>query len=187
MPVVINIAANLLFGAGLALVARRSPALRNTVYSWSFFFLLAFEAIAFTPVATYVFRFYPQWSMLYWFDPQIFPELERWIGLLSLLAIFLNFGAALCGYLIARAGILAGHIWIWTAPLATAISLIGYVSFAYGDRVVFIGDYDAFWQGNAVLLFGAAPGWAAVVLYVGAAAFLFWTRSRFGDRDPSLL
>ena len=45
--------------------------------------LLAFQAIVVTPIATLLFRFYPQWSMFYWFDPQIFPELDAYTGMLS--------------------------------------------------------------------------------------------------------
>jgi hypothetical protein len=187
MPVVINIAANLLFGAGLALVARRSPALRQTVFSWPFFFLLAFEAVLFTPVATYVFRFYPQWSMLYWLDPQVFPALERWIGWLSMVAILLNFAAALGGYLAARLGIITNQVWMWSAPLVAATGLILYVGIAYWDRVAFVGDYDAFWQGNAVLMLMAPPGIAGMALYAAAIAFVAWTKRTFGDHDPRLL
>lgn len=187
MPVVINIAVNLLLGAGLVLAVRRSPAMREGLFSWSLFLLIAFEAFAFTPIATYIFRFYPQWSMLYLFDPQIFPDLHHWIGWLSLLAIFLNFAAALCGYVIARIGVLSGQSYIWGAPLAIGTALIAYVGVVYGERVVFVGDYDAFWQGNAVLFVTQPPGWAGVVLYLGAAAMLIWTRNRFQNHDPSLL
>ncbi len=187
MPVVINIAVNLLLGTGLALAVRRSPAMRESLFSWSLFLLIAFEALAFTPVATYVFRFYPQWSMLYWFDPQIFPDLHRWIGWLSLLAIVLNFAAALGAYLIARLGVLSGQFYLWAAPLVVGVVAIGYVGVVYGERVVFVGDYDAFWQGDAVLFVTAPPGWAGVALYLGAAALLIWTRARFQERDPSLL
>lgn len=187
MPVVINIAANLLFGASLVLANRRSPALRQNVFSWSFFSLLAFEAMLFTPVATYVFRFYPQWSMLYWLDPQVFPAVERWIGWLSLAAVILNFAAAIGGYLLARLGVLASHVWMWAAPLVAATGLLVYAGITYGDRIAFVGDYDAFWQGNAVLMFEAPPGIAGVVLYAAAVALVVWTRHRFGDHDPSLI
>src|SRR5512145_2073632 len=98
MPALINIAANLVFGGSLAYVTRRSPAVRRELTSWALIFLVAFEALVFTPVATYLFRFYPQWSMLYWFDPQVLPGIERWLGALSALAVLLNFGAAVGGF-----------------------------------------------------------------------------------------
>jgi hypothetical protein len=187
MPVIVNICANLLFGAALVLAVRRSPAMRDAFLSWSLFFLIAFEAVVFTPVATFLFRFYPQWSMLYWFDPQIFPELDLWFGWLSALAVLLNFGAALLGYFLARLGVITGQAWLWSLPLAASAAAIAYVAFSFGERLVFIGDYDAFWQGNAQLMFSNLVGWIGVLCYIGTGAFVVWTHRRFHDHDPSLL
>ena len=187
MPVIVNIGANLLFGAGLVLAVRRSPALEQNFINWSFFFLVAFEAVVFTPAATYLFRFYPQWSMLYWFDPQIFPALDQWIGWLSALAILLNFGAALLGYAVARVGVVARQAWLSTLPLAIAAALVVYVSVAFGERVIYIGDYDAFWHGSADLLFTRLAGWVGIITYVAAVAFVVWTHRRFADHDPTIL
>ncbi len=187
MPVIVNLCANMVFGAALVLAVRRSPAMREGFVSWSLFFLVTFEAIVFTPVATFLFRFYPQWSMHYWFDPQIFPELDRWIGWLSALAVLLNFGAALLGYSLARLGVLTGRAWLWSLPLAVGSAVIAYVAFAAGDRLVFIGDYDAFWQGNAELMVTSAVGWVGIVCYAGTVAFVIWTYRRFRDHDPKLI
>jgi hypothetical protein len=141
----------------------------------------------FTPVATFLFRFYPQWSMLYWFDPQIFPELHRWFGWLSALAVLLNFGAALLGYLLARLGVISGHAWLWSLPMVAAIAGIAYLAVGFGDRLVFIGDYDSFWQGNAQLAVTSPVGWVGIATYAGAALFVAWTHRRFGNRDPSFV
>src|SRR6478672_9560650 len=102
MPVLINLAVNVVLGASGVLALRKSPALRQGFLSWQLLLLTAFEALVFTPVATYLFRFYPQWSMLYLFDPQLYPDLERWLSVLSALIITLNFAALVGGYALAR-------------------------------------------------------------------------------------
>ncbi len=187
MPAVINIAANLALGGGFALVARTSPALRRDFINWALLFLMAFEALVFTPVATYLFRFYPQWSMLYWFDPQIFPHLESWIGALSFVAVLFNFAAALLGYTVARHGVLTEQRWMSLLPLAAgAVWTLG-VLVLYAERVAYIGDYDSFWQGNAELLFLRTPGWIGILLYASATAYVLFVRARFSNRDPSLV
>jgi hypothetical protein len=187
MPALINIAFNLLLGTALVLVLRHSPALRQELISWSFFVLLGFEAVLVTPVTTYLFRFYPQWSMLYFFDPQIFPDLERYIGLLSLLAVVLNVGAGFAGYLLARLAVVLRQPWMWAAPIGAAFGIVFTVFILHGDRVLFVGDYDEFWQGNAAFILTSVPGITGVMLYLAAAALVVLVRWRFKDHDPRLL
>jgi hypothetical protein len=187
MPAAVNIGANLMFGAALVLAVRRSPSLRQNFVGWVFFFLLGFEALLFTPVSTYLFRFYPQWSMLYWFDPQVFPDLHRWIGWLSALAVLLNFGAAILGFFLARLGILTGQTWLWSVPLAVASAVMAYVLFGFWDRIIYIGDHDSFWSGNASSLFSSLSGWIGILLYAALITFVVWIHRRFHDHDPSFL
>jgi hypothetical protein len=187
MPALINIAINLLFGTALVLALRHSQALRQSVMSWSFFVLLGFEAILMTPVTTYLFRFYPQWSMLYIFDPQIFPDLERYIGLLSLLAVVLNVGAAFLGYILARLAVVLRQPWMWAAPIGAAAGVIFTIFILHGDRVLFVGDYDEFWQGNGAFILTSVPGITGLVLYITAAGLIVLVRRRYRDHDPSLI
>ena len=105
MPAPLNAAANLIFGAAGAMLLRRDAALRDDPFNGYFFTLLLFEAALVTPAATYLFRFYPDWSLLYWFDPQIYPRLELYVGWLSGTAIVANFILLLLGYTAARWGI----------------------------------------------------------------------------------
>jgi hypothetical protein len=187
MPAIINLAANLALGGAVALVLQRSQAVRRELMSWALLAVVGFEALVFTPIATFLFRFYPQWSMLYVFDPQIFPELDNWIGFLSLLAVLLNFSAVIGGFWTTREGLLTGTKWMIWAPMGAggAITLLTVLFFA--RRVVFMGDYDAFWQGNADLFLMRGAGWAGLVLYAGAGIFVAFLRSRFADHDPKLL
>lgn len=187
MPALINLAANALLGVAFARLARHSPACKQSLLSWPLLFATAFEALVFTPVATYLFRFYPQWSMLYWFDPQVYPDLEHWIGLLSAAAILANFLALVSSFVLARRGFLTRQDWQWITPAAVGGLLIVLVLVLFGDRVVFIGDFDAFAQGTAAVLFKRVAGCLGVLLYVATIAFTLWVRGSFARQDPSLL
>jgi hypothetical protein len=187
MPVIVNVGANLVLGASLALALRRSPALHDGLVSWPLFFLLAFEGLVVTPVSTYLFRFYPQWSLLYWFDPQVLPGIERWLGAISAVVVLLNFGAAIGGLVAARFGIVRERSWMWIAPLAAGSATIAFALVGFGRRIFFIGDHDSFWQGNADMLVTSAPGWAGILLYASTIAFVVFLRRRFWAKDPTFL
>lgn len=187
MPALLNIAVNLVFGGAMAWVLRRSAALRDDALGWPYLALLAFEALVFTPIATYLFRFYPQWSMLYWFDPQVFPELDRWLGALSAMAIAMNFVAASLGYFAVRASVLRDARWLAYAPFVIAAVIAVWVFSVYGRRVAFMGDYDEFWQGHAKLLVMRIAGWVGLALYGFTACFVWWLRARFADHDPEFI
>lgn len=187
MPALINLAANALLGVAFARLARQSPAGRQSLLSWPLLFATAFEALVFTPIATYLFRFYPQWSLLYWFDPQLYPDLERWIGLLSAGAVMLNFAALVGSYALARRGLQQRKDWQWITPAVVGGVMIVLVLILFGDRVVLIGDFDAYVQGSASLIFKRFAGWMGVLLYASTIGFTLWVQRRFAHHDPSLL
>ena len=184
MPAVLNFAANLVLGGAVVLALQKSRALRRDLLSWPLLVLIAFEALVFTPIATYLFRFYPQWSMLYLFDPQIFPELDNWIGLLSLSAVLLNFAGVLFGFYATRDGVLRDKRWLtYCAPgTGAGLALLCFAFFA--KRIVFLGDFDAFWQGTANLAVTKLAGWLGLLLYVSGALFVTFLHRRFADHDP---
>ena len=186
MPVIINIASNLILGAAVPLMVRGSKALRQDFVCWQLLFLTAFEAAVFTPLSTYLFRFYPQWALLYAFDPQLYPELDRWIGIMTAGAVLLNFGAAILGFAVARLGILRNKKWLWAAPLVAGAAVWAGVLLGGGDRILFIGDFDSFWQGNSPVLYKRFAGWVGISLYAATGGFLLWIRRRFGNHDPAL-
>lgn len=187
MPAIINFAANLILGGAVALALQRSPAVRRELMSWAFLALIGFEALVFTPVATYLFRFYPQWSMLYVFDPQMFPELEAWIGVLSLVAVLVNFAGAVGGFYATREGLLRRRRWLTYAAPGFGGAVVLLTLAVFGKRVVFMGDYDAYWQGNADVFLARLGGWVGLLLYGGSALFVAFLRTRFSDHDPKLV
>lgn len=186
MPVILNIASNLILGAAVPLMVRNSKALRQDFVCWQLLFLTAFEAVVFTPLSTYLFRFYPQWALLYAFDPQLYPELDRWYGLLTAGAVLLNFGAAILGFTLGRLGVLRSKTWLWALPLAAGAAVWATVLIGGGDRLVFIGDFDSFWAGNNPALYKRFAGWVGLGLYAASASFLIWLHKRFSSHDPAL-
>lgn len=185
MPALVNACANLILGSVVAYLSRRSEAMRAELLAWPLLFLLAFQALVITPLATYLFRFYPQWSMLYWFDPQIFPRLDAWVGILAALAVVSNSAAMVVGYATTRWALLKGPIWVQLVPIGAAAVAVLLMLWQFWERILFVGDYDAFWRGEAVLLFKSPPGWAGIALYAVSAGFVLWLRARYRDREPS--
>jgi hypothetical protein len=184
MPVAINIAANLIFGASIAWVARRSETLQEHWLNWSSLLLCAFEAVLITPTTTYLFRFYPHWSTFYLFDPKEFPAIQDWLGWLSLMVIALNFIAALTGYLITRRGILKESFPQTILPILGGCLIITGLSILLYERVFFLGEYDAFWEGETSMLLGQAPGIVGILLYLVSAGFVVWIHLRYGEQEP---
>jgi hypothetical protein len=182
MPVLVNVAANMLLGATLAFAVRNSDDMRDELLSVALLLLLGFETLVFTPIATLLFRFYPQWSMFYWFDPQVFPDLDGWTGPLSAIAVILNIAAAVGGFLAVRFALLRGPAQLVWAPFAAGGVLLVWTLAMFGRRVIFLGDYDEFWQGHAHLLIARLGGWLGIVLYASAVAFVLYVRRR----EPTL-
>ncbi len=178
MPVAINILVNLLFGSALVLAVRRTPALFESFVGWPLFALLGYQAVVVTPATTFLVRFYPQWSMLYWFDPQLAPQLDAWMGPLSALAVVLNAAAALAGYALTRTGLLRELAWLWLAPVGLGSFGLAFLLAGFWRRVIFVGDYDGFWQGNTGTIFTSLAGWVGLVTYAGAAALVVWLNQR---------
>lgn len=187
MPAVVNIGANLCLGGALAIALRNSPALHRELVSWPFLVLAAFQGIVVTPIATYLFRFYPQWSMSYLFDPQVFPQLDLWVGPLSALVVLATMGAGFAGYALARAGIVGEQRWLALLPAVSGGLAVAAVVLFYRSRVFFVGEYDDFWQGHARFFLSSTAGWVGVALYVASLTLLWFVRSRFAHREPQFI
>ena len=187
MPIIVNLSATLLLGASLAAATRSSPAFKESFVNWVLVFLLAFVALVITPVATFALRFYPQWSMLYFFDPQIFPNLNQWLNPLSALAAISNFATATLGYGLTRAGYLSKTPTKYLTPFILSIGALLGVLILQFDQLIFVGDYDAYWEGKANLFIRTTPGILGSSAYLSACIFVLWIRTRFHGRDPKLI
>ena len=184
MPILLNLCVNLLLGSGIAMVARNSKAMEQNWLSWSTLSLLAFESICITPMATFAFRFYPDWSMLYLLDPEVFPNLPYWVGWLSILVVILNFMTATCAYLVTRSGILRQRASLEFSPLAIGATSLLALVVLFHNRIFFIGDYEAFLAGEAKLILTTAIGIFGVAVYLAAIGFITWLAKRFSESDP---
>lgn len=186
MPILLNLCMSLLLGSSIAMVARNSKAMQQHWLSWSSLALLAFEALCITPMATFAFRFYPDWSVLYLLDPELFPRFPYWVGWFSILVIILNFITATSAYLITRYGILKESIaWMLSPMVIGASSLLVIVALFY-KRIFFIGDYEAFLAGEAQLILTTTIGITGITVYCLAVGFVTWLSRRFSLSDPKL-
>jgi hypothetical protein len=177
----------MLLGASVALVLRRSPSLQDEVLSWPLLVLLAFQALVVTPVATLLFRFYPQWSMFYWFDPQIFPEIDAYTGMLSAIAVACNGLAAIAGFLVVRHSVVKGPAWLRWLPFGLVAAAIAWALVVFPRRLVFIGDYDEFWRGEAHVMVARLGGWVGIATYALAATLVLVLRQRYANREPKIV
>ena len=166
------------------MVARNSAAMKANWLSWSSLAMLGFEAICITPMATYAFRFYPDWSMLYLLDPEIFPRFPYWVGWLSLVVVALNFITATLAYLITREGILKQSSSWSLAPLVIGAVALSGILILFHKRILFIGDYEAFLAGEAELIVKTIVGGFGIVVYLLALGFVAWLSQRFSEADP---
>jgi hypothetical protein len=179
MPVVINTAINLAFGAGFVWQIRDSADLRESPTSWPFLAFALFQALIFTPVATFLFRFYPQWSLLYWFDPQIFTTLDDWIGALSALVLLIGLAAAFAGFFAARYGVVSEQPWLLWLPIGVSGATVLVTMILFAKRLVLVGDYDEYWHGTAGFWLLRPAGWAGALLYGSMYLFLRLGGRRF--------
>ncbi len=185
MPALYNLGAHVALGSALALTARRSEAFRQDPVSWPLILLFVFHALVAAPAATYLFRFFPQWSMLYAFDPQVFPDLDGWIGLISGGVVLLNLLCSVTGFFVTRAGILRASRSLELTPIAVATLSWVALLLSYPERSFWVGTYDAYWQAEAPFLLTTVPGFIGVLSYGLGLAFVLWVKKRFSGREPS--
>ncbi|MEL6548230.1 MAG: hypothetical protein AAFQ82_26620, partial [Myxococcota bacterium] len=176
MPAVFNFGAHVLLGSFLALSARNSERFRQELVSWPLILLFGFHALVAAPSGTYLFRFFPQWSMLYAFDPQVVPELEDWIGLLSGGVVLLNLVCGVFGLVVTRLGVLRGSRALEILPISLALLSWALLFTVYGERTFWVGTYDAYWQDEAALLFTTLPGILGLGTYLAGIGFIVWIR-----------
>lgn len=187
MPVVIHWAFNFMLGVCTARAVRGAPGLHVGRAPWPLLFLTAFEGIFVTPLVTYLFRYWPAWSMFYLFDPAAYPMLDSFIGLLSAAVVAVDFLLMWLGFVCGRTSVTPAHgRWLQWPSIACA-GITGLCLAYLGDRMAFAGDYDTFWRGEAPLWLSTPAGWVSLALFGGALCFVLVLRQRFAQRDPVFL
>jgi hypothetical protein len=186
MPLLMNFGINIIFGASMALVGRQSLAMKEDLISWPLVFVVAFESLIMTPVCTFQLQFFPQWSLFYWFDPQLFPSLHDILSKASFLIILFNFLGALFGLAITRRGVVENsRIYRAICPM------IGLFFFSLGILLLWPQTSprtttDSYWYHNDPLILGW-PGWMGLACYLLGFLFVLWSYSRFSSQDPQWL
>lgn len=189
MPVVIHWVLNLCLGLRTARAVRLAPGLWAASAPWPLLFLAALQAVVVTPCVTYLFRYWPAWSMFYLFDPVDYPMLETFIGLLSGLVVLINFGLMWLGFVCGRRSVAQGtHAARWAQlPYSISIAIVGLCVAYLGDRMMYAGDFQTFWRGEASLWFATPAGWVGFALIFAGVAFERVLHHRFAARDPVFL
>jgi len=172
MPALINIWGHFLLGIVVAHLARHQLLRPKSLLSPALIYLLAFQGLLSIPVCTYLSHFFPHWTLLYFFDPQIFPRLYHFPGILSFVLVFLNTLAAFAGFFIYRHALIIQQRGIWLAPAGLSSICIFIVFFRYYHRIFFVGDHTTYWQGEAYFWLAHVSGWLGLSMIMSAALLL---------------
>lgn len=181
MPVIINWAANILFGWAVVMVARRNEELHQGAWGWIALLLIGYESLVFTPVAVYLFRFYPHWSTNYLFDPDIYPRIYYWAFGLSALVVVGNYLAVVGSYLASRWLLLRRQTTLLWLPAVVAVVAVLVVVVSYGSRLLRLADFYQYWGGGGVPLLSHPAGLVGLGALAGMAAVVVLVQRWFGQ------
>lgn len=186
MPICFNFVCHLIFGALMAIVFKQSPVLKQLI-NWQMLLALIFTTVLSIPITTYLFLFYPHWSLLYLFDPQLYPMMTHFIQSLSSVVALLHVAIVLCGFYWARYGIMQHNMLIAYQPIIFSLCALCLLTWLFASRLLFIDTFDNFWQGSATPLIQSTAGWLGMSLYIAMFTFILWLRNHFHHRDPKFL
>lgn len=147
---------------------------------------LVFHSVVFTPSFLYAVVFYPDWSVMYFFEPLALRPFA-WVGwLYSAGALVLSFGLLLAGFSYGRKRVLGGN-----GPSAVTIVTFIYVVAAVVmvilyRRTLFLGTLSQYHGSGTRFLFSRPLGFVlAWYLLMIPASIWFW--KRLFARKPSHL
>lgn len=188
MPAFVHLTLHALLGSLLAWCTRTAPRARAYFWAWPVFLGLAYTTAVLLPVAAYHFRYYPDFSLGYAFDPVLYPWADaqvHWLGLLAAVSYLATF---LSGYAVTRAGLLRrGRVLAVSAPVIVLVAALTFATLVGSDRCLLRSDYADFWRGRAVPWTGTPSGGAGIAAYLVALIGLRYVERRWRHRDPTLL
>tara|TARA_B100000959_G_scaffold225390_1_gene239500 strand:+ start:59 stop:607 length:549 start_codon:yes stop_codon:yes gene_type:complete len=176
MPAIINIWGHFSLGVVLAYVARHQLLRAKSSLTPALIYLLAFQVILSIPVCAYLSHFFPHWTLLYFFDPQIFINLYQFPGILSFTLICLNTMAALLGFFLFRQSLKHQQKVFWAGPLTLSSATILILFVQYYHRIFFIGNHATYWQGGAKFWLAHISGWLGLSMMLAGFVLLVWLR-----------
>lgn len=187
MPAIFHLVAHAMLGSLLAWCSRAAPRGQQRLLGWPLLVGLAYAAGILLPVAAFQFRFYPDFSLSYAFDPVLYPWVENRVGWLGLSACIANVAALVVGYAVTRAGVRAGR---WTVVFVVPVGSVATAVWAalhFGPANLALGDYGAYWRGQAVPWTSTASGVVVALAYTSALVALRYGEGHWRGRDPALL
>ena len=179
MPALINIWGHLILGIVLAHYARRSLLNSSSPLTPVLIYLLAFQVIFTIPICAYLGHFFPHWTLLYFFDPQIFSYLYQFPGTLAFFLVALNTCTALAGFFLYRHGLKTQQKLFWLLPSLALGTCVLLILIQYPHRVFFIATHNAYWQGNSYFVLTHPSGWLGLLMLGTGLGLIVWLKKKY--------
>lgn len=176
MNLPLSFAASLLTGVAYAMAGRALADPDVFVDRW-FLALIVFQSVVFTPLFLYWTVFYPDWAVMYLFEP-VRPVEEIGLGwMFSAVGMLLCFAMAVFGYAYGRKRVLQGSgAGAVVAAVALASAVLA-LNFVFHRRFLHVGQMSQFRDGSARLIFASIPGLTmAVYAALIPLGITFWKR-----------
>jgi hypothetical protein len=184
MPVPVNWGLNILLGWAAVLLTRHSDELRDSAWNVTMLIMIAFESVLFTPVAVYLFRFHPDWSLHYLLDPQIYPRLRYWAFGISALVVVSNYVCLIASFLVARFFELRGHTLLRFAPAVLGGGLVLTDLVAAWPKIVRLAEFETYWRGGGELLIAHPAGIIGLGLVLACGMLLYLMKRFYPGASP---
>lgn len=186
MPALFHLVLHGLLGSLLAWSFRGAPRAQARVLAWPLFFGLAYAVLVLLPICAYQFRFYPDFSLSYAYDPVLYPWATGEVTLLCLAANLAYVLALVLAYASTRFGLAQNRRLLAAAAPACAILLAAWATVMLAGRNLALGDYASFWRGNTVAWTTTPSGILAALAYLMALLGLRAGERRWRNKDPAL-
>lgn len=145
---------------------------RHAVRNWYFLALVMFQLFFFIPLGTYLYFYYPDWSLMFFADPAAMdPVAVRLTGLFAVAGYMI---AAMVGFAVSATLIRkdrARQAWIATVVVAVGLGVFSLITMT---RLMEVGTYAEFTASpkETVFLYGHTIGYVIPVVALLAAAAL---------------
>jgi len=170
-----------IIGGGLALLFEKElKSARSGFFNPYFVSGLIFEGLFYLPLGIFLYYFYPAWSWMYFFNPSSLSLLK-----LALLGMIMTSGYVLSyvlGFQIIRVLNQRGSQRASKIILGTALGILGIFCLFTLNRLFYVGDYQVWREGLAVLFFQHRLFWINLLMALigfGCLSRLIFRLKRF--------
>jgi hypothetical protein len=185
MNVYFALASSFAAGCLYALAGAEKVRTGDLVGRW-FLAAMVYHSVVFVPAFLYATVFYPDWSVMYFFQPLRMPFLQERGWVFSAAVLPITFAAVLAGFLYGRKRSIEGK----GASAATIVTFVYAISLAVMAvlfrRTLFAGTLEQYGGVGAKLIFARPLGWVMCFYLVSIPAGIAFWKSVF-SRKPSHL